>query len=355
MVSSSPKKIGGEMGDVRANIDEHKLNEYLVVHVPAVRAPVSIKQFKVMVRTAPETTYLRSPSLDRCELLNYVVNVELNTSIVKPHIFLDRCRVSTPTLSLRINSHPPTDSGKRSVLRKKPAGQLLSKTAHQVEREYTVLAALQRHNSQKSTKPEQRVPVPIPYVLCEDSSIIGTPFYIMEFLDGRIFTDSSMPGVPRKEQHEWYVPNTAHPNTVLNSCRFLSWLAAVRALAALSSLSPHSIGLSSFGSSKPYFPRQLKSLGGVSKAQAAAVDVDTNVPIGPIPGYDALTTWYAAHLPDETKLGPRIVHGDYKLDNLVFHPTESRVIGILDWELCTIGSPVSFYSSLYTLQSLIMS
>jgi hypothetical protein len=77
------------MGDVRANIDEHKLNEYLVVHVPAVRAPVSIKQFKVMDPTAPEKTYLRPPSLARCEISNYVVNAELKTSTVKPHIFLD--------------------------------------------------------------------------------------------------------------------------------------------------------------------------------------------------------------------------------------------------------------------------
>lgn len=119
-----------------------------------------------------------------------------------------------------------------------------------------------------------------------------------------------------------------------------SWLAAIHALAPLSSLTPASIGLSAFGSSKPYFPRQLKSLSTVSRTQAAAVDVDTGTPVGLIPGFDTLTKWYTSHLPDEAKLGPRIVHGDYKLDNLIFHPTENRVIGILDWELCTIGSPV---------------
>jgi hypothetical protein len=96
-------------------------------------------------------------------------------------------------------------SGKRSVLRKKPAGQLLSKTAHQVEREYTILAALHKHNSKSSTKPEQRVPIPTPYVLCEDSSVIGTPFYVMEFLDGRIFTDTTMPDVSPKDRREWFV------------------------------------------------------------------------------------------------------------------------------------------------------
>jgi hypothetical protein len=117
-------------------------------------------------------------------------------------------------------------------------------------------------------------------------------------------------------------------------------LAAVRALGALSSLRPAEIGLSSFGSSKPYFPRQIKSLSAVSLAQAQAVDVDTQHSVGKIPHFDALIAWFGSHLPDESKIGSRIVHGDYKLDNLIFHPTENRVIGILDWELCTLGSPV---------------
>lgn len=117
-------------------------------------------------------------------------------------------------------------------------------------------------------------------------------------------------------------------------------MAAVRALGALSSLSPKELGLGNFGSPNAYFPRQIKSLTRVSLAQSGVVDVETKKPVGKVPDFKELMEWYAKNLPDETKTGSRIVHGDYKLDNLIFHPTENRVIGILDWELCTLGSPV---------------
>lgn len=76
------------------------------------------------------------------------------------------------------------------------------------------------------------------------------------------------------------------------------------------------------------------------------MDIETGAPTGMIPAFDEMVAWYQAHLPDEHKTGLRVVHGDYKLDNMIFHPTENRVIGILDWELCTLGSPVRVRSNL---------
>ena len=123
------------------------------------------------------------------------------TSTVQPHVFPHRCEVSryakSPYAHVDVSS-----SSKRFVLRKKPARQLLSKTAHQVEREYRMLRALHTHNTKPTTTPEQKVPIPEPIVLCEDVSVIGTPFYIMEFLDGRIFTDVNMPEVGIEERRE---------------------------------------------------------------------------------------------------------------------------------------------------------
>jgi len=271
MSTQPQKKIGGEYGEVRANIDVDKLNEYLASNT-SIKAPVAVKQFKF--------------------------------------------GQSNPTYFLT------GADGARFVLRKKPAGQLLSQTAHQVEREYRMLAALHKHNQKPNLAPEQRVPVPEPIILCEDTSVIGTPFYIMEFLDGRIFTDVKMLEVPPKDRRE-------------------CWLSAVAALAALGSVDPRDVGLGSFGPSSDYFPRQIKSLSRVSSAQAQATDIESGKPTGNIPLFDEMIAWYRQNLPDEKKLGLRIVHGDYKLDNLIFHPTENRVIGILDWELCTLGSPLA--------------
>jgi len=150
---NQPKKIGGEYGEVRAMIDIEKLNAYLSENVETVKTPVDVKQFKF---GQSNPTYFLTDTIQR-----------------------------------------------RFVLRKKPAGILFSSTAHQIEREYTMLRALHEHNISPSVSSEQIVPVPKPIILCEDETVIGTPFYIMEFLEGRIFTDTRMLEVSPQDRREW--------------------------------------------------------------------------------------------------------------------------------------------------------
>ncbi|KAI8050969.1 kinase-like domain-containing protein [Syncephalis plumigaleata] len=216
-------------------------------------------------------------------------------------------------------------NGTSYVVRKKPPGQLLSATAHAVEREFRVLDALSRHTT---------VPVPKVYHLCEDTSVLGTPFYVMEFVNGRIFTDIRFPGLSAQDRR---------------TC----WLSAIETLAKLHSVDYQAIGLTGYGKPNGFYTRQIRSLQAVSKAQAAVVD-QNGVPVKPIHRIDDMLKWFAQN-PVEDRA--TIVHGDFKIDNLIFHPTEPRVIAILDWELSTIGHPYSDLSNLlqpyyFTLEGL---
>ncbi|KAL2007933.1 hypothetical protein VTN00DRAFT_7915 [Thermoascus crustaceus] len=206
--------------------------------------------------------------------------------------------------------------GRKFVLRKKPPGKLLSKTAHKVEREYKIIHALENTD----------VPVPKAYCLCEDSSIIGTPFYIMEFLDGRIFTDPSIPGMSAKERNE-------------------IWMDAIRTLAKFHRVDPKSVGLEGFGKPTGFYDRQIATFTTVSKSQAQAVDVDTKIPVGELPHFSDMVRFFS-NKTTQPRDRSTFVHGDYKIDNLVFHKTEPRVIGILDWEMATIGHPLSDFCNL---------
>ncbi|KAL8631020.1 hypothetical protein Q9189_003215 [Teloschistes chrysophthalmus] len=207
-------------------------------------------------------------------------------------------------------------NGAKHVLRKKPPGELLSKTAHQVEREYRIIRALE----------ETDVPVPKTLCLCEDASVIGTPFYLMEFLDGRIFEDAALPAVRPEERHEM-------------------WHDAIRTLAKLHRLLPSSVGLSNFGKSSGFYDRQIKTLGTIAESQAKALDIETQVAVGTIPHFDDMVSFFA-NPQTQPKDRASLVHGDYKIDNLVYHKIEPKVIGILDWEMSTIGHPLSDLSNI---------
>src|SRR5215475_9200072 len=188
------------------------------------------------------------------------------------------------------------------VLRRKPLGHLLP-SAHAVDREYRVMRAL-AHTA---------VPVPRVYALCEDDAIIGSTFYVMEFLDGRIFWDQRLPGIAPAERRAMFDSMNA-------------------VIAALHSVDHIAVGLEGFGRPGNYMARQI---GRWSKQYQAS---ETE----PQPAMDALIEWLPRHWAREA--APRIVHGDYRMDNLGFHKTEPKVIGVLDWELSTIGDPLADFA-----------
>lgn len=189
------------------------------------------------------------------------------------------------------------------VLRRKPPGPLLP-SAHAVEREYRVMRALA----------DTGVPVPRVYALCEDDAVIGSAFYVMEFLDGQIFWDQRLPEIADPAERG----------------RMFDSMNAV--IAALHGVDYTAIGLGDFGRPGNYMGRQITRW----SRQYRASETE------PIAAMDRLIDWLPEHLPPEA--APAIVHGDYRMDNLVFHKTEPHVIGVLDWELSTIGDPLADFA-----------
>jgi len=199
---------------------------------------------------------------------------------------------SNPTFAL-------TAGGREFVLRKQPPGHLLP-SAHQVDREYRVMHALAGTD----------VPVPKMYALCEDVGVIGTKFYVMEKVPGRVFTDLLLPSLPKPQRRELY--------------RDLA-----RVLAALHRVDYRAVGLADFGKPGNYITRQVSRW----SKQYLASQTES------IEAMDKLMEWLPAHTPadDETV----IVHGDYRLGNMLIHPTEPRISAVLDWELSTLGHPLA--------------
>lgn len=189
--------------------------------------------------------------------------------------------------------------GKRYVMRKKPPGQLL-KSAHQVDREYRIMKALSQTD----------VPVPRMHVLCEDESVVGTAFYLMDFLEGRIFRDPQLPSLAPAERTAIY----DSMNDVL---------------ARLHKVDFAKVGLGDFGKPGNYFERQIARW--ITQYRAAQTDQ--------IADMERLIEWMPKNIPSDDSV--TIAHGDYRLENSVFHPTEPRMIAVLDWELSTIGHPLA--------------
>jgi aminoglycoside phosphotransferase (APT) family kinase protein len=198
--------------------------------------------------------------------------------------------------------------GQSYVMRAKPGpvARLLP-SAHAVEREFAVMSGLAG----------TEVPVPRMYALCEDESVIGRAFYVMEFMQGRVLWDTTLPGMTPAERRAIY--------DEMN-----------RVIAALHKVRYAERGLASYGKSGNYFERQI---GRWSRQYQASITT-------PIPEMDRLMEWLPAHIPAAARddAHTSIVHGDYRLDNLMFHATEPRIIAVLDWELSTLGHPLADFS-----------
>jgi aminoglycoside phosphotransferase (APT) family kinase protein len=200
--------------------------------------------------------------------------------------------------------------GKKYVLRRKPPGKLLP-SAHAVDREFRVISALGQTG----------FPVAHAYALCEDPEVIGTMFYVMDMVEGRILWDGALPGATPAERSAIYD-------------------AEIKTLADLHNTDPIAIGLETFGRPGNYFARQIDRW---SKQYRAS---ETQ----PIPAMDHLMAWLPRTLPADDQTS--IVHGDYRLDNMVLDAVEPRVIAVLDWELSTLGNPLADFT--YFLMSWVM-
>jgi len=192
--------------------------------------------------------------------------------------------------------------GRKFVLRRKPPGKLLP-SAHAVEREYRVIEALHKVG----------FPVARPHALCEDDAVIGTAFYVMDFVDGRVLWDQSLPGMTREG-------------------RAAIWDELNRVIASLHLIDYRAVGLETFGKPGDYVARQVSRW---SKQYQAS---ETQK----IEAMDQLIAWLPLNIPAAG--ATTVVHGDYRLDNAIFHPSEPRILAVLDWELSTLGDPLADFS-----------
>ncbi|XP_008068444.1 acyl-CoA dehydrogenase family member 10 [Carlito syrichta] len=199
---------------------------------------------------------------------------------------------SNPTYYIRL-------ANRQLVLRKKPPGILLP-FAHAIEREFRIMKALANAG----------VPVPKVLDLCEDSSVIGTPFYLMEYCPGLIYKDPSLPGLEPSQRRATY--------TAMN-----------RVLCKIHRVDLQAVGLGDYGKQGGYIPRQVQTW--LKQYRASET--------GTIPAMERLIEWLPLHLPSQQRT--TVVHGDFRLDNLLFHPEKPEVLAVLDWELSTLGDPLA--------------
>ena len=248
---AQPDFTGVDEPPEHLRLDEKRLGEYLAQHVDGFEGPLEVKKFKG--------------------------------------------GQSNPTYLL-------TTAAKKYVLRRKPPGKLLP-SAHAVDREYQVMTALNKNG----------FPAPKTYTLCEDEDVIGSTFFVMDFVEGRIFWDAGLPDVGKEDRGPLYD-------------------ALIDTLADLHNIDYRSVGLESYGKPGNYFERQL----GRWTKQYKAAETD------PIKEMDKLSAWLPTAIPTDDATS--IVHGDFRFDNVIMHPTEPKTLAVLDWELSTLGHPLADFT-----------
>jgi aminoglycoside phosphotransferase (APT) family kinase protein len=251
---ASRQELNSGVGEIRAGLgfDEGALTEWLAANVAGFRGPLTVRQFNG--------------------------------------------GQSNPTYKLET-------PGQTYVLRRKPPGLLL-KSAHAVDREYKVMTALHAAG----------FPAPRTFGLCTDDAVIGTWFYVMDCVDGRIIWDTTFPDASRDDRPKYFDAMNA-------------------TIAQLHSFDPAAIGLGDFGKPGNYFARQIGRW-----SQQYLDDADA----GRCAAMDRLVEWLPAHIPSGDEVS--VVHGDYRCDNMIFHATEPKVLAVLDWELSTLGHPLADFS-----------
>ena len=240
--------IGTKPVEERHRFDVSSLEHYLAQHIPGLRGPLAVEQFKG--------------------------------------------GQSNPTYCIN----------RKYVLRRKPPGKLLP-SAHAVDREFRVIHALHATG----------FPVAKPHVLCEDAHVIGTPFYVMDFVDGRVLWDQSLPGMTKAE-------------------RAAIWDELNRVIAQLHSIDYRAVGLEDFGKPGSYIERQISRW--TKQYQASETER--------VEAMDNLIAWLPKNIPPSAST--TVVHGDYRLDNAIFDPNEPRILAVLDWELSTLGDPLADFA-----------
>ncbi|KAJ8042838.1 Acyl-CoA dehydrogenase family member 10 [Holothuria leucospilota] len=273
------EKVG--MGVIQVGDPKEALNEL------STRLGIPLQGFK------PGTSAVRKGmEFSHGPLIDYLESIHVHSADKKLNVRQFKHGQSNPTYFVGYGD-------REMVLRKKPPGKLLP-SAHMVEREYQVMKAVGEHG----------VPVPNLLALCEDNSVIGTPFYMMDYVPGRVFQDPSLPGMTKEERSAIYD-------------------ATVDAICRIHSVDVKKAGLEDFGKHGNYAARQISRW---SKQYEASKTED-------MPAMNKLMEWLPTQVPenDETK----VVHGDFRLDNMIFHPSEPKVLAVLDWELSTLGDPLA--------------